>query len=197
MDIAAIPTFFKGVRYRSRLEANWAAFFHLAHWRFQYERLDFYGWIPDFVLLGAKQKIWVEIKPALTYGDLLQSEDCNKACDVMEGEQLHADDEVLLLGARIFPESETGLWAGDTLGVLGGVYYDDDKRAGVSWDAAALSWDKEDCILDFHHVTQSFTHRISGNYDGDHHLHPVEGGAVAQRNWLEAKNMVQWKGASS
>lgn len=48
MTHAAIPTVYKGIQMRSRLEARWAAFFDLCTWQWSYESLDFNGWIPDF-----------------------------------------------------------------------------------------------------------------------------------------------------
>lgn len=61
--IKAIPTTYKGIEFRSRLEAKWAAFFDLCGWRWEYEPCDFDGWIPDFQLyLGAKSP-FVEVKP--------------------------------------------------------------------------------------------------------------------------------------
>lgn len=50
MTIAAIPTVYNGVQFRSRLEARWAAFFDLCGWRWDYEPLDLNGWIPDFAV---------------------------------------------------------------------------------------------------------------------------------------------------
>jgi len=47
----AIPTTYKGVNFRSRLEARWAAFFDRARWTWAYEPLEFAGWIPDFAVL--------------------------------------------------------------------------------------------------------------------------------------------------
>jgi hypothetical protein len=47
-NIAAIPTRYAGVNFRSRLEARWAAFFDLAGWKWKYEPIDLVGWIPDF-----------------------------------------------------------------------------------------------------------------------------------------------------
>lgn len=58
---AGIPTLYRGIQYRSRLEARWAAFFDLLGWRFQYEPFDLNGWIPDFLLVGARTL--VEVKP--------------------------------------------------------------------------------------------------------------------------------------
>lgn len=58
----AIPTTYAGVRFRSRLEARWAAFFDLVGWEWEYEPLDLNGYIPDFVLAFAKPLL-VEVKP--------------------------------------------------------------------------------------------------------------------------------------
>ena len=63
----AIPTTYAGVRFRSRLEARWAAFFDLCRWRWSYETFDLPGWIPDF-LAGP---VLVEVKPA-TDADALE-----------------------------------------------------------------------------------------------------------------------------
>ncbi len=57
--IAAIPTQYAGVNFRSRLEARWAAVFDLLGWKWEYEPIDLYGYIPDFML----GNLLVEIKP--------------------------------------------------------------------------------------------------------------------------------------
>jgi hypothetical protein len=59
----AIETTYAGARFRSRLEARWAAFFDLLGWRWEYEPLDLDGYIPDFVLL-LHEPVLVEVKPA-------------------------------------------------------------------------------------------------------------------------------------
>jgi hypothetical protein len=48
--ITAHPTTYGGVNFRSRLEARWAAFFDLLEWKWEYEPVDLYGWVPDFRL---------------------------------------------------------------------------------------------------------------------------------------------------
>lgn len=60
-EIAAKPTIYKGIIFRSRLEARWAAFFDQLGWHWNYEPFDLHGWSPDFVL-GYKQLL-VEVKP--------------------------------------------------------------------------------------------------------------------------------------
>lgn len=61
--IAAHPTTYRGLRFRSRLEARWAAFFDLLNWRWEYEPFDLKGWVPDFILVGDRGDALVEIKP--------------------------------------------------------------------------------------------------------------------------------------
>jgi hypothetical protein len=69
--IAAKPTTYAGVRFRSRLEARWAAFFDLAGWKWRYEPVDLAGWVPDFWVsfpcrhseCDGNHSLLVEVKP--------------------------------------------------------------------------------------------------------------------------------------
>jgi hypothetical protein len=63
MDIKAIPTVYGGVKFRSRLEATWAAFFDRCGWSWDYEPVDLRGWAPDFAL-WFDAPVYVEVKPA-------------------------------------------------------------------------------------------------------------------------------------
>lgn len=59
--MAAIPTRYSGVQFRSRLEARWAAFFDLLGWKWEYEPIDLAGYIPDFIVEhGAAVADWSE-----------------------------------------------------------------------------------------------------------------------------------------
>ena len=58
-----IPTTYRGVRFRSRHEAAWAAFFDELSLRWSYEPTDLNGYIPDFDLLFSKRPLLVEVKP--------------------------------------------------------------------------------------------------------------------------------------
>lgn len=69
-SIQAIPTIFRGVRYRSRLEAKWAAFFDRCGWETEYEPFDLRGYIPDFLILGPRP-VLVDVKPALSIEQLV------------------------------------------------------------------------------------------------------------------------------
>ena len=60
----AIRTLYKGIQYRSRLEAKWAAFFDMIGWDFTYEPTDLDGWWPDFkITTDAGTRFLVEVKP--------------------------------------------------------------------------------------------------------------------------------------
>ena len=63
-DIKAIETYYKGYRFRSRLEARWAVFFDALGVRYEYEPEGYYtqygGYLPDFYLPGSS--CFVEIK---------------------------------------------------------------------------------------------------------------------------------------
>jgi hypothetical protein len=55
-SISAIETKYKGVLFRSRLEAKWASFFDVLGWRWEYEPCDLPGWSPDFFLEIQRQR---------------------------------------------------------------------------------------------------------------------------------------------
>lgn len=60
----AIPTRYKGMMFRSRLEARWAAFFDELGLSWEYEPMDLDGWCPDFgISAKTGDFILVEIKP--------------------------------------------------------------------------------------------------------------------------------------
>lgn len=57
-----IPTTYKGVRFRSRLEARYAAFFDEVEWPWQYEPIDLSGYVPDFILGLESGDVLFEVK---------------------------------------------------------------------------------------------------------------------------------------
>lgn len=80
----AIPTKYKGIQFRSRLEATWAAFFDLLGWKWEYEPCDFDGWIPDF-LLRFERNIFVEVKPWARRKEIV-AEPAWNGCGFLRGE---------------------------------------------------------------------------------------------------------------
>jgi hypothetical protein len=80
LPIKAIPTEFNGVRYRSQLEARWAAFFQMVGWDVHYEPFALDGYIPDFVKHGCycNEPLIIEVKPVMGENDPLLQETMNK-----------------------------------------------------------------------------------------------------------------------
>jgi hypothetical protein len=74
--LKAIETFYKGHRFRSRLEARWAVFFDALglRWEYEvegYELPDGTRYLPDFKLITPQGNYrWVEIKPSDVTADL-------------------------------------------------------------------------------------------------------------------------------
>ena len=75
--IKSHPTFYQGVRFRSRLEARWACFFDQAGWQWEYEPIDLQGWTPTFRVefpcshseCPASHSLLVEVKPYYSISD--------------------------------------------------------------------------------------------------------------------------------
>ena len=98
-ELDAIPTKFMGVRFRSRLEAKWAAFFQLMQWKWQYEPRDFSGWMPDFGLYEAHRLhpvTYVEVKPITRLDEGVAAEMVNSGCK----------SHMLLVGENMPPTNE-------------------------------------------------------------------------------------------
>ncbi len=65
-EFSAIPTTYKGIRFRSRLEARVAAFLDLHTFWFDYEPFDLRRYIPDFCVDLPFGPVLLEVKPAVT-----------------------------------------------------------------------------------------------------------------------------------
>ena len=67
----AIPINIEGIQFRSKLEARWYLFMKNLGWNIEYEPEieGINGWIPDFLILGNKTKVLVEVKPFQTLSD--------------------------------------------------------------------------------------------------------------------------------
>jgi hypothetical protein len=72
----AIPTFYAGVRFRSRLEARWAAFFDEIAIEWDYEPIDLDGYIPDFIV---EKTLLVEVKPITEWPCAATCSCCDRA----------------------------------------------------------------------------------------------------------------------
>lgn len=166
--IQAKETEYKGTRFRSRLEARWAAYFDLCEWPWVYEPIELKGWVPDFIL-QFHRPIAVEVKPLLAAVDF-EFYDCSKM------NRAGWNEEILLLGA-IIPSS-------DRFG-----YLTECVEYGGSWDWARAHTCFECGKLSFHHSTGCFSCRVCDAYEGDGLLGPDE---KAIERWNKAGTVVRF-----
>jgi hypothetical protein len=176
----AIPTTYRGIQFRSRLEATWAAFFDNMRWGWEYEPFDLSGWIPDFALtseLTAPRPVLVEVKPISAF-------DYDVAGKIDGADDEH---EVLLVGVgpifsadRVSPGwlREGGWWSSAVFG---------------RWKGSENEKNNPNCVIGFCHSELSYIDRITGSYDGGHYGDgPFSEGEVSAL-WADAKNKVQWQ----
>lgn len=170
-----IPTEFKGIVFRSRLEARWAHFFDSLNWKWEYEPLDLQGYIPDFLIYGARSFL-VEVKPiiCLTDWDEYQLE-----VDVKVGDWRPSMD-ILLVGSSPLDPFIVG---GGGIGML---------RERGDWACAPWHLCYECGEASFHHMTQSYEGRPCGHYDGDQLIHEPPLYAI-KSYWNRACNATQWR----
>ncbi len=173
--IKPIPTMYRGVMMRSRLEARWAAFFDSVEWPWAYEPIDLDWYIPDFVLTFDAGPIVVEVKPEIEIPAL------EGYAQRMTQSGWHG--ELLVLGAVLH---------GDIIGINSEPFTHDGRTEMATGPAEAFR-----CIscgrISIKSVDLSYRCRVSGCYDGDHYVGQLEHGELAGL-WAAAGNRVQWKG---
>jgi hypothetical protein len=191
VEIKAIPTLYKGIQFRSRLEARWAAFFDLLRWRWEYEPFDLDGWIPDFILKGnGGRPVLVEVKPVVEEPDadrFMDEIDRDYPCPRIDDDPSDSDQyEVLLVGTSLLDD--------DRVFAIGWI------REGGWWEEAPFGcWSgseskakNPDGLIGFCHGSGSYHDRITGCYDGGHigfgWSSPVPG--AIRGLWTEAGNVV-------
>jgi len=181
-----IVTHYNHLRFRSRLEARWAAMFDLLGWKYEYEPYDLPGWIPDFVLLG-REEILVEVKPFTK----LEEFDTAKIITAME-QGGKRDKEVLLLGCTIFEALPYGWSPAPCLGWLRECCFsfDDPNNKCLGFDEAIFNGYANN-KWGFFHSNLSYADRmVVSNYGG----HPPTADTTAVlKLWREAANAVQWR----
>lgn len=145
----AIQTSYGGHLFRSRLEARWAAFFQAIGWIWEYEPVDFNGWIPDFGIYGSSV-LYVEIKPVTEFPEDVAKKITNSGCS----------HETLILGETIpLPHSTDCIF-----GWLNEIQTDQSYNW---WQRAVLGrWMKGKGQIGFCGCDGVFRDRISGGYDG-------------------------------
>lgn len=173
----AIPTTYKGVRMRSRLEAKWAAFFDALKWPWAYEPVDLDFYIPDFVLRFPAGPIVVEVKPELEI-DALRP---HVARVIRSG----WPREAIGVGAALFPSPDAPL-----LGIIADTSCA--PTMGAELDRAALFRCLSCGEISVRSESLSWRCRVCGESDGGH-LGFVDADEI-DRLHAEAANRVQWRG---
>lgn len=198
--MAGIATRYRGIEYRSRLEARWAAFMHGIGWDITYEPFDGDGYIPDFLVAGPSPLL-IEVKPAVTPDEYEAP-----IAKITNGVSGVWDHDLLIVGVTPFPQRMGGSWkvAAGWLGEhIPGCerpceWGDWHKCHGseICWDAG--DWFK--CLscrrVNVFHSLMSFTGRPCGCYEGDGHL----GDAPLpwlRDIWANACNDVKWRGSAA
>ena len=151
-DIKPIETFYKGYRFRSRLEARWAVFFDAAGIQYGYEPQgyklsDGTCYLPDFFL--PEFKAYVEIKPSsISYKDEKEAKDkLERLFNYVEHEDFI---EVEGKGTIETPDSAERnnkiclLCKGDPIDNDIDIFcsYTDDSGGGESWFSAMFGYHK-------------------------------------------------------
>lgn len=174
--IKAKPTLYKGIEFRSRLEARWAAFFDLLEWKWEYEPCDFNGWYPDFVIFGKKAderitptghdgRIFVEVKPVIDF----PKDVANRMTRSLPHEM---DNTLLILGQR--PLERDGFMRNRSLGWM----YNSELCWAVSkeceyldsWEPAVFGrWANGNGLIGFCPCGGSFVDQITWEHDGGHY----------------------------
>jgi len=173
---AGIPTAYRGVRFRSRLEARWAAFLDGLGWSWAYEPIDLFGYIPDFICHHEGGELLIEIKPAVALADLRDHrEKINRS---------GWEKEALIVGASLF---DNGTASPDF-----GLLRSRTDEPGWSWDTGVsfrcLSCGKLSVLSE----SLSWHCRVCGYYDGNAHVGTADG---IDELWAAAGNRVQWMAA--
>lgn len=195
----AIETIYAGHRFRSRLEAKWAAFFTNIGWEWTYEPFDGNGYIPDFLIRGERPFL-VEVKPAVTV------EDYKDPIEKIEaGLRGHWKHDVLIVGADpIAPEQIFGPYSDGYIspGVLGDSCWFESDEEGANWHIGEngnhWSWDDSAwtrCVrckqIGITSSMQSFANRPCSHYDGN--VEEIEDKWPILDAWAKATNAVQWR----
>lgn len=178
--IKAIPTEYAGQRFRSRLEARWAAFFDLCEWRWTYEPEDLEGYVPDFKL-WLRVPVLVEVKP-MQWDGSDSDEDIALAART---KIIHSgfQGEAILLGSRVTKVNHGPLLLGKIMDI-------NDRNEPSMWDQLCGFRCGHCGRRSFHAEAGSWHCRVRGCYDGVKHVDDWDDG---ERLFNRAGSEVQWR----
>lgn len=176
-------TAYKGINFRSRLEARWAAMFDLLGWAWEYEPETDGFYIPDFVLHGPRgQAIYVEVKPLATWlGD-------KKAITAKALDGIGFGEPLLVLTDQFNRAISFDV---QVFGYLANSNDDGDEDHAILFQPGAKEHGLE---YDFAGEFGSWAGRLTGAYDGNGLF---ESSQVSRPDllllWSRAGNAIQWK----
>jgi hypothetical protein len=174
-NIAPKPTYYDGFKFRSRLEATWAALFDLLKWRWEYEPLDLKGWVPDFVLHGV-EPIAVEVKPVMRFEDFPQDGFDKMNSSGWEGRILIVGTGLVEMGMM----SSIGWMADNRLPVEG---------PRVEWLPCRLvQFDSNNDQVDIATTTEQQGYLFNGNT-----ITARQSPVIMRRLWALASNKTAWR----
>lgn len=193
--IAAIPTVYRGRKYRSRLEARWAAFFDRLGIEHEYEPFDLGKWSPDFLL--PEWHALVEVKPTTDFDHAVFGK-MRQACverGLGDGEDPQVTSLILLsLAPRLVGggRCQVGWWSDGILGDHGDAY--------LVWFQCHPSMVLEP-QADVAAIEQDGWRSVGGNcgvWKEAERRHPIHVADRAREIWSAATGDVQWhKGRGS
>lgn len=193
--IEAIPSWYNGKKFRSRLEAHWARLFDALGWDWQYEpeinfpKVPLGRWLPDFRILTYRlAPVLVEVKPVEWIGDLATHIDVRRAAQNADAIGL----KLLAIGPRPFGHADPLLVNRADPHVLGlfveSTGYFEPALIGVT---AGLHRIVDSCLTDCpKRGVPSQIVQGSSNYFGSDE---IPGSRIFERIWNDCKNAGQWK----
>lgn len=194
----AYPTEYKGIRFRSRLEAKWAWMFDQLCLPWEYEPFELNNYIPDFVIpFKYFGDMLVEIKPVIDHekenyseaiAKVMQSGWPNKPVRVGNGCFYDPPGTpIVILGASVY--NSPGQYRIERH-YLCGIQYDDSIWGCCDWGICHVIRCL-DCQRVFFYQSGGERSCRWCNSDQKHYL----GGPFdLQSYWAGAKNHFQWKG---
>ncbi len=173
--VTAIATTYRGIRFRSRTEARWAAFFDELHWPWEYEPHDLVWYVPDFVLK-------LDNEPA---GVLCEIKGCNSLEELRAHTAKTSDSgwqhDALIVGSGPMKLSD----AQPLLGLIG---EPSGPHGWLEWSPARIFY----CLSCGQHSMLAedgcWRCRVCGARDG--HMGAAE---QVEELWARACNRVQWR----
>lgn len=187
---ASIPTTYKGIDFRSRLEARWAVLFDLFKWEWEYEPIDLNGWTPDFKIKG-NEDILVEVKP---YGVFTSYPEFDERWIEQMEKIAKADPDLSILLLSNSPIGNESNATSGSFGLLFKKFYDE-------WaieDHTLAEMTLADGMPPFLIEDYPFNYKPSYSVKGEALTSLKEmSKEVIERYWNEAGNVTQWKGKAN